>query len=421
MSKNITIARLNTLVTANAAQFTKEMDRASSVAKQRSMSINDALGAVGVGLSIGGVIAFGKSIVDLGGKVTDLAAQADLTPRALQAISAVAMQNGVSMEDVAKASEKMRSKFQDALTNGADPLNKSLHKLGLTAQGLSGLNMEEKWQVVAQRLVNAKNQQEAMNIASDIFGEKIGPKLRTTLQELAGGLDKVATANSGMIISDSQLKRLDDFGDSLDRLALSAKIMAVNLLDGSVSFQDLWKSMKAPFTGPEKLDKMDIRNAGGLKLGGVGEKAKVWNPGDDVAEKMRKAQEAAWKKNDAEYAAFLEKRKEKMAKLNADPFHQMAMKKAQDEQIGKYMELFGQNPLMAGLARDYKRGAIETSLNATPSDSMSKIGLMSSDVVPPEQKKQTEHLKTIEATLKLINQAIRTGITPTNTQAAFAN
>ena len=270
--KNITIAKLNTLVTANAAQFTSELDKAQAIAKSKGKGINSALsgigGMIGGALTVGAVTAFGKSVIDLGSQITDLSAQANMSQRNFQTLSVLAGDAGVSMEEVAKSSEKMRSKIQDAKDNAADPLNKTLHRLGLTAAGLAGLNTDEKWQAISRALVGAKNQQEAMNIASDIFGEKIGPKLRSTFESLAGGIDKAAAGIGGMILSNDQLARLDDAGDKLQRLGLFAKVFAVNIADGNVGFQGLWKGAKQFFAGPEKLSKLDIRNSGELILPG---------------------------------------------------------------------------------------------------------------------------------------------------------
>ena len=146
MSKNVTIARLNTLVTANASQFTKEMGKASAIAKSRGKSIHDALstvgGALGVGLSVGAAVAFGKSIVDLGSQITDLSSVADMSARNFQTLSVLAGDSGVKMEEVAKASETMRQRLQDAKDNASDPLNASLRKLGLSAQGVATIEAD---------------------------------------------------------------------------------------------------------------------------------------------------------------------------------------------------------------------------------------------------------------------------------------
>ena len=418
MSKNVTIARLNTLVTANAAQFTRELDKASAVAKTRGVAINSALNAVGAGLSIGAVVAFGKSIIDLGGRITDLASQADLSARGLQAISVVAGDNGVSMEEVAKASEKMRSKLQDALANGSDPLNKGLRKLGLSAAGLSGLNTDEKWQAISRALVGAKNQQEAMNIASDIFGEKIGPKLRSTFESLTGGIDKAAAGMGGMILSNEQLARLDDFGDKLQRLGLFAKVFAVNIADGNVGFQGLWKGAKQLFTGPEKLSKLDIRNSGELILPGGSAKPQ----GDLIAEKMRAAQEAAWKKNDEDYRktlARIDERKARKARQNAsDPLYQLNLKKGRKDAAEKYAEAYlGGDPRFSGLLKDIQRGPVDASAMQSPTDAYSRIGLMTGQVAPA-QKESNEHLRKIRELLEKIATAVRGGTAQT---AAYAN
>ena len=418
MSKNITIARLNTLVTANAAQFARELDKASAVAKTRGVAIDKALSYVGGALSATAIISFGKSIVDLGGRITDLASQADLSARGLQAISVIAGDNGVSMEEVAKASEKMRSKLQDALANGSDPLNKGLRKLGLSAAGLSGLNTDEKWQAISRALVGAKSQQEAMNIASDIFGEKIGPKLRSAFASLSGGIDKAAAGMGGMILSDDQLARLDDAGDKLQRLGLFAKVFAVNIADGGVSFQGLWKGAKQFFTGPEQLSKTDIRNPGELILPGGTAKPQ----GDLLAEKMRAAQESAWKKNDEDYRntlARIDERKAQRARRNAaDPLYQLELTKGRKSAADKYAEAYlGGDPMLAGLLKDIQRGPVDASAMPSPSDSYSRIGLMTGQV-PPAQKESNEHLRKIRDLLEKIATAVRGGTAQT---AAYAN
>lgn len=406
MSKNITIARLNTLVTANAAQFTSELDKASAVAKTRGKSISSAFGGIGNSLagalSVGALIAFGKSVVDLGGQITDLASVADLSQRGFQAISTLAGDSGVKMEEVAKASETMRQKLQDAKINASDPLNKSLRQLGLTSQGLSGLNTEQKWEVIASALVHAKDQQQAMNIASDIFGSKIGPKLRGTLVEIAGGVENAAGKMGGLIISDEQLKRLDDFGDSMQRLGTFTKVFAVNVMDGRVGFQDLWKSAKEMLGYGDKLKGTDIQASRGmgLKLGGIGERAKLVQTGPTKVDLMREAQAKAYADNDREYRAELARIEERKQRRMSDPEYQLKVRKALDELT--------------------KAPAGQTVPQA-PTDAYARIGLMSSAAAPnmQPQKETNEHLKKVNATLA----QIRDGLAALKAQptAAFGN
>lgn len=422
MAKNVTIARLNTLVTANAAQFTKEMDKASTIAKTRGKSIHDALstvgGALGVGLSAGAAIAFGKSIVGLGSQITDLSGAADMSARNFQALSVLAGDGGVKMEEVAKASENMRAKLQDARANASDPLNASLRKLGLTAEGLSALTTDQKWQIIADKLIHAKNQQEAMNIASDIFGAKVGPKLRSALEQVSGGLDTAAASMGGLILSDAQLKRLDDFGDGLERLSRFAKIFTVNLLDGKVGFDTMWRDMKSMAGYGETLSKNDIRRPGGFIL--PGSKLTAPNPQQELQDKMMEAQKKAWAENDKKYREELAQIKRREAMRQRDPQYWLKQRGQAEGYRNDLLELvLGKSENMRGLFEDMKRkNAPALDLNV-PTDAYSRIGLMTGERVNPEQKAQTEHLKQIDDTLK----KIRTLLANPNSQnlAAYAN
>jgi len=403
MSKNITIARLNTLVTANASQFTQELDRAGAVAKSRGRSINGAFSGLGSTIagafSIGAVIGFGKSIADLGGQISDLASVADLSQRGFQTISMLAGDSGVKMEEVAKASETMRQKLQDAKTNASDPLNKSLAKLGLTSAGLSGLNTDQKWEVIAAALVKAKDQQEAMNIASDIFGAKIGPKLRGTLGDIAGGVENAAQGMSGLIISDEQLKRIDAFGDSVQRLGRFVQVLAVNLLDGSVGFQGMLRGAKEMVGIREARAANDIRNPGGFVLPGS-KLAPERTRQQQLADAMAEAQKKEWAQGEKEYRAELKQIEDRKRWRMSDPANQLKTRKALDELT--------------------KPPAGQTTPNA-PTDQYSKIGLMSTDRAPVAgpQKEQTEHLKKIRDILDTIKDGLAKIGQPTT--AAYGN
>lgn len=470
MASNITIARLNTLVTANAVQFTKELDKAAAVAKSRGAGINKALssvgniaGALGVGLSVGAVVSFGKSVIDLGGRITDLASVADLKGRSLQTISVLAGDAGVSMEEVAKASEKMRSKIQDAKSNGADPLNKSLEKLGLSAAGLSALTTDEKWQAIADKLSHAKDQQEAMNIASDIFGEKIGPKLRAAFEGISSGIDNASASMSSLIIPDATLRRLDDAGDRLERLGKFGMAFGAGLLDSQTSFGDLNDALRDQFDLLDSVEGalgrvydawwklQDFKPAPGTRGGGL-PKIDPRVPGIEntepggfqlprgkftmdnreqvlIQQKMRDAEEQA------SMADFRKWSDEQFSGKGDGMINDLIREKAKNSEIGSLLDLFfddvdkkqAEMAKKAAERRDLQdkanKNAQENELftrnNAfapnTPTDAYSRIGLMTGTGGENEQKRQTNLLKEMNSSLQRI--AASSG----RTSAAYAN
>lgn len=225
-----TIGTLHTAITADARQYMNEFKRAQGATQAATAVITTALSRLGVGLSVGAVIAFGKSVTDLGGQIVDLSTAANMGSDQFQALALTAMQSGLDFEQTAKAAENMRSKIQDAAA-GNEAAVASFKTLGLTAAGLKALAPERQWEVIAAAIVNAKDKQAAMNAASDIFGAKIAPKLRETLNTLAvGGFDKLNAATKGLQFSKEQLATLDQAGDKMALLWHYTKLLGAKAI-----------------------------------------------------------------------------------------------------------------------------------------------------------------------------------------------
>lgn len=205
----------------------------SDIAKA-ARQMNAALATVGVSLSVAGVVAFGKSILDLGGKITDLSKQAGLGTDAFQTLSRVAIESGVSGEQLAQSFVQMRKNVQDAAT-GAKEQSKALETLQLNAKALQTLAPERQFEMIAQRINGATDKNAAFNAALDILGAKTAPKLTEVLQRLGTeGFDALAAKTKGSILSAEQVKAIDDAGDKLTEigqklLALSAKAFVITL------------------------------------------------------------------------------------------------------------------------------------------------------------------------------------------------
>lgn len=169
--------------------------------------------------STAGALAALKGALDLGGHIADFASQAGLSAQALQTFSAIGAESGLTMEDIAKAAEKLRNSLQDARQNGASPLNAALGTLRLSAVGLQAIAPERQWEEIARAVANATDKQAALNAASDLLGQKNLPRLKELLDRLGTeGYDRLFEATSKLRISDANLKTLDDAGDKLTRI-----------------------------------------------------------------------------------------------------------------------------------------------------------------------------------------------------------
>ena len=221
-----TVGQLHTAITADAAQYISEFKRAQSATKNATSAISSSLASLGVGLSVAGVIAFGKSVLDLGGQITDLTMQSGMSAQGFQAIAVTAMESGLAFEQTAKGAENMRSKIQDA-ASGNVAAAATFKALNLDAVGLKALAPEQQWYEIARAVANATDKQAAMNAVSDIFGAKIGPKIRDTLAAISsGGFDALSKSTKDLRMSDEQLATLDRAGDAMARIWHMAKMAA---------------------------------------------------------------------------------------------------------------------------------------------------------------------------------------------------
>jgi hypothetical protein len=180
--------------------------------------INAALSTIGVGVSLAGVVAFGKSVVALGGKITDVAAEAGMGTQAFQTLALTARDSGVTMEQLATASTQMRRAVGEA-RDGVKQYAQAFDRLGLNAQAFSQLAPERQFELLAQKIVTAKSQSEAFTAALDILGTRGGAKLMQFMQELGTkGFDQLSENLKNVRLSEEQLKTLDSAGDKLERM-----------------------------------------------------------------------------------------------------------------------------------------------------------------------------------------------------------
>lgn len=178
----------------------------------------------------------GKQGIELGSRLSDLAARADLGTDAFQVLSLAALDSGVSMDEVSNAAIKLRQNVQSAREGNA-AMTASLAQLNLTAAGLQALAPERQWELIARRIAGAEDRQAAMNAAADLFGSKNAPKLMEVLKRLGvEGYDKLAQGTEKIRLSPEQIATLDDAGDKLGRIVEHLKYIAakgtVNVLAG---------------------------------------------------------------------------------------------------------------------------------------------------------------------------------------------
>ena len=141
---NLELQRLDAQITAANAKIAKMGKSWHADVGKAARAINATLATIGAGASISGLVAFGKSVLDLGGQIVDLSYQAGIGTDAFQDFQAAAMENGATGEQVADMFAKMRKAVQDAV-DGNKTLNEAFDRLNLNAKALKGLAPEAQF------------------------------------------------------------------------------------------------------------------------------------------------------------------------------------------------------------------------------------------------------------------------------------
>jgi hypothetical protein len=182
--------------------------------KQLRNEVNDfaeTWGKVAIAAAGAAFVALAKGAVELGAKLKDNAEAASINVEELQKLNYLAEQNGTSQEVMQKALEKTRA-FMAQATAGSEMHVKSLRDLGISATAMANIPLERKFQSIALAYANAEDKAEAYNAVSDIFGEKIAPKMLASLTVLAeegfGALGESAQ-EAGAVMSTSTIVALE--------------------------------------------------------------------------------------------------------------------------------------------------------------------------------------------------------------------
>lgn len=405
---SITVGELNVKLNLELQRLDGQISQANAKIKRMSggwqsdfgkaaKGINNVLGTIGIGLTVGAIVDFAKSVVELGGQITDLSAQADMSTTAFQKISAIAMDSGVSMDDVAKASEHLRAALQTASENGADPLNKRLDTLRVTAAGLKGLKPQEVWELLGNRLAHATDKQAAMNAISDLFGSKIGPKLRGTLVDIADGVDNIDLA--GLVIPPDQLKSLDEFGDKFGKIQLKSQVAAAAVFNHwGERFEELGAMAAKFFHQNFKVEKGSFFDEITRDSGQDRSRGPNILPGGMASKLPRALTSTELLEDKADAADAAERRKNKPSFMQS-----LKNKKELEGKVKESLDLFfgDQDELSSTMGAGKKLNAPSSmKMMNTPGDSFARLGWQTGAVANLEVKTQTSELKKIRTVLQ---------------------
>ena len=199
------IAKLNDETKKTASLF----DLLPEPIKAVGASLQTALGPLAIATT---VVAAGKKFLDFTGELTDLSAKTGISTTALQTLSYVTEQAGVSLETVTGSVTKMSR----ALVSGDKNAVEGLAALKLETSDLLRLSPDQAFMKIGDAIATVPNPMERATLATKIFG-KSGADL---LPAFTGNLAELAeqAKTTGAIMGDDLVSGGDNAGDAIGRL-----------------------------------------------------------------------------------------------------------------------------------------------------------------------------------------------------------
>src|SRR3990167_217204 len=132
-------SRVSELILRLRDEVSSGAKTAANSLKSLERGLSTFTGALGIGLGVGGLVAFSKSIIDGAGHLQDLSEQTGISAQALSGMKSVLEQSGTSVDTFAKGIFNA----QKNLGNASPETTEAIQKLGLSLDGLRKASPEQ--------------------------------------------------------------------------------------------------------------------------------------------------------------------------------------------------------------------------------------------------------------------------------------
>lgn len=211
------------------ADATKQATVAGEGWSTQLSEANRLLSVFGIGLSVGAVVNFGRSVLQAGDSIQKMSDQTHLSTEEVQRFMYISGQTATPIESLVGAVQNLQQKLgdHDAGAVGA------LAKLNINLDTFSRLNSYQQMTTLATAVQSIKDPTQQASIAADLFGKT----WKELLPAIVAGMKEVG--DQAPVMSDHTVKGLDRIGDALIRAHQQATAWggAVVLAIEEVGFQ----------------------------------------------------------------------------------------------------------------------------------------------------------------------------------------
>lgn len=221
------IGALRINFSADTAEFRRNMTQAEKMAEKFGRSIGSSIRRSVLSFGAAAAAAAGPAALGLLVKssIETISAQVDLAKRvgasvsAIQTLQETAKLAGASQEALSSTIGKLNQRLGEAARTGSGPTYEALKRLGLTAEELSAMDADVRIKALADRMseLGFTTQQQADTLKQ--FGVR-NQEIINLFIEGSGAIERTRNelTQLGVILSDVDAQKVEEAGDSLDKL-----------------------------------------------------------------------------------------------------------------------------------------------------------------------------------------------------------
>lgn len=187
-----------------------------------------------------------SSLVEFGSELQDASEKLGVSAESLQVLKFAAEQTGASFDQLQQGLA-FNTKLTLAAANGNKEAAATFAQLGIDAKAFSDLPIDRRLSVIAEQLSNTKDPALRLALTLKTLGRG-GADLAPLLAQGAVGIETIKNKleESNSVLSNDQVKALDDAGDAWEEFVLILKAKAAPALTGTIDFlKEAGKYMKA--------------------------------------------------------------------------------------------------------------------------------------------------------------------------------
>ncbi len=211
--------------------LTKGLQRAGASLKRFGAGVG-AAGTKLAGLGTAILAPLGAAVAvftDMGDRLNKMAGRTGVAVEQLTALKFAAEQSGTSLETVEKGILKMNQAIMKA-KDGAKGTTEALGKLGLSVDDLDGLNPDEQFKLIADRLSQIEDPGLKAALAMQLFG-KAGAEMLNLINGGAAGIEALTkrAEELGIVLSTEDANAAAKFSDTMHELTSILKVAIFNI------------------------------------------------------------------------------------------------------------------------------------------------------------------------------------------------